>query len=155
MPVLTRPAALLVAATFAVALAVVAPGPPANAVTPESYGRAAVKATNTVRGHHHLHRLRTDRCLHRLAARQAARMAAQRRIFHQDIAATLQRCHLRSVGENVAAGYRTGRGVVRHGWMQSPPHRANILHGSYRLIAVAARKGVDGRWYASQLFGRR
>jgi uncharacterized protein YkwD len=127
----------------------------AHAVTPEQYGRSAVRATNAVRTAHHLHRLRADACLQRFAASQARRMAAQRRMFHQDIRRPLRACHLSSVGENVAAGFRTGRDVVRNGWMKSPPHRANLLRRSHRLVAVAARKGSDGRWYASQLLGRR
>jgi len=147
-------APVLVAAVIA-ATAVTLLGPPAQATTAGSYGRAAERATNAVRRAHHLHRLRDDACLQRHAAAQARRMAAQRRMFHQDIVVALRDCHLRSVGENVAVGYRTGRGVVRHGWMHSPPHRANILRPGYRLLAVAACKGADGRWYASQLFGSR
>ena len=145
-------AGLLAAVAASLCLAV--PGP-AQAQTAEEYGAAAVRATNVVRRHHHLHRLRVDACLERFATAQATRMAAQRRMFHQDIGATLHGCHLRSVGENVAVGYSTGRGVVRNGWMKSPPHRANILHRPYRIVAVAARKGADGRWYASQVLGRR
>jgi uncharacterized protein YkwD len=155
MSLLIRPLALLVAAMSMISLAVVASGPLASAVTAESYGRAAERATNVVRRQHHLHRLRADRCLHRFAAKQAGRMAAQRRMFHQDIGVTLRACHLRTVGENVAVGFRSGRAVVRQGWMKSPPHRANILHRPYRLIAVVARQGSDGQWYASQVFGRR
>jgi uncharacterized protein YkwD len=82
-------------------------------------------------------------------------MAAQHRMFHQDISVPLRVCHLRSIGENVAVGFRTGRSVVRDGWMKSPPHRANILRRSFHLVAVAAKKGADGRWYASQVFGGR
>jgi uncharacterized protein YkwD len=155
MSVPLRSITLLGVPTVALTLAVTLLGPPAQAVTPEEYGRAAVRATNAVRASHDLHRLHLDACLQRAADRQARRMAAQRRMFHQDIEATLRACHLRSVGENVAVGFRSGRGVVRNGWMKSPPHRANILRRSNRLVAVAARKGGDGRWYASQVLGRR
>lgn len=155
MSVPARSIVLLVAPSFVLTLAVALLAPPAEAVTPDSYSHAAVKATNAVRRHHDRHVLRVDRCLQRAADRQADRMASQRRMFHQDIGATLRTCHLTSVGENVAVGYGTGRGVVRNGWMKSPPHRANILRRSYRLVAVAARQGRDGRWYASQVFGRR
>ncbi|SFC83528.1 Uncharacterized conserved protein YkwD, contains CAP (CSP/antigen 5/PR1) domain [Nocardioides terrae] len=155
MTTLTRTFVSILIAVFLAATTVTLLGPPADATTASAYGRAAERATNAVRRAHDLHRLRSDACLQRHAVAQARRMAAQRRMFHQDIGATLRACGLTSVGENVAVGYRTGRGVVRHGWMHSPPHRANILHRQYRLIAVAARKGADGRWYASQVFGRR
>ena len=157
MSTLNRQVGVTLLATVAVAvwIAVLLVGPPARAARPEAYGSAAVKATNAVRRAHHLHTLRSDRCLQRYAAAQAARMARQRRMFHQDIVTTLRRCDLGSVGENVAVGYGSGRDVVRRGWMKSPPHRANILHRSFRIVAVAARRGADGRWYASQLLGRR
>jgi uncharacterized protein YkwD len=129
-------------------------GSPAQAASAQSYGKAAVKATNAVRREHDLHPLKVNACLQSFAQAQATRMAEQRRIFHQDIGVVLRRCGLTAVGENVAEGYRSGRGVVRNGWMHSAGHRANILNRSYRLIAVVARKGSDGRWYASQVFGR-
>jgi len=155
MSVPTRTIVPSVVATVALMASFVLLGPSAQAVTPRDYGADAVRATNAARASHGLRRLRTDRCLERFAVRQAARMAAQRRMFHQDIRIPLRRCGLRSVGENVAYGYSTGRGVVRNGWMKSPPHRANILRREFRLVAVAARKGSDGRWYASQVLGRR
>jgi uncharacterized protein YkwD len=146
---------LLAALAAVAALAVVLVGPPARATTADGYGTAAVRATNAVRRGHGLHTLRADRCLQRYAAAQARRMARQDRMFHQDIGVALRRCHLRSIGENVAVGYPSGRAVVRQGWMQSPPHRANLLHRSFRIVAVAARRGSDGRWYASQLLAQR
>jgi uncharacterized protein YkwD len=141
---------LCVAATLALGV-----GAPAHSATADGYGAAAVKATNAVRSARHLHRLRVDACLQRHAAAQAAKMAAQQRMFHQDIRVPLRACHLRMVGENVAVGFGTGRGLVRNGWMKSPPHRANLLRPQFRLVAVAARRGNDGLWYASQLLARR
>jgi uncharacterized protein YkwD len=154
MSVSPRAIVLSLAVTLALGVSALA-GPSAEAATPHSYSAAAVKATNAARRAHDLRRLRVARCLQGFADRQAARMAAQRRIFHQDIRVPLRRCRLRTVGENVAEGYLTGRGVVRNGWMKSPPHRANILRRSFHLVAVAAKKGPDGRWYASQVFGGR
>ena len=147
------PAVLIVASVLAAAVTLL--GPAAQASPADTYGHAARRATNAVRHAHGLPRLHADRCLERYAAAQARRMARQGRMFHQDIRVALRRCHLREIGENVAYGYPSGRAVVRQGWMRSAPHRANILHRSYRLLAVEARKGADGRWYASQLFGRR
>src|SRR5690606_11743668 len=130
------------AVAVVLAVALVGPAAPAQAPTAaDRYGAAAVKATNAVRRARGLPALRADACLQRHAVRQATRMAAQRRMFHQDISRPLRACGLQTIGENVAYGYRTGRGVVRRGWMKSPPHRANILRPSHRLVAVAARKG--------------
>jgi uncharacterized protein YkwD len=151
----TRTIVLSLLAPLLLALGAVVTEAPAQATTPDSYGAAAVKATNAARHNHGLRRLRVDGCLQRYAARQAAREAATLTMFHQDLGAVLRACGLRSAGENVAFGYGTGRSVVRQGWMKSPPHRANILHRPYRLVAVAARKGPNGLWYASQVFGSR
>lgn len=82
-------------------------------------------------------------------------MAAQGRIFHQDLNPVLGRCGLRLVGENVAVGYRSGKSVVNDGWMRSPGHRHNILMGPFRVVAVGAAQDVAGRWYTAQVLGSR
>lgn len=41
----------------------------------------------------------------------------------------------RTAGENIAKGYSSPEAVVK-GWMNSPGHRANILHSSYTHIGV-------------------
>lgn len=58
----------------------------------------------------------------------------------------------RSVGENVAAGQETPSDVV-DAWMDSPPHRANIL-GTFGEIGVARVVGPDDRPYWCVTFGR-
>ncbi|WP_459983803.1 CAP domain-containing protein [Nocardioides sp. AN3] len=151
----TRTIVASVIAPLVLMLSAIVTSAPAQAGAPQTYSVAAVKATNAARHGHGLRGLRVDACLQRYANAQAARQAARRTMFHQDLGVMLRRCGLREAGENVAYGYRTGRAVVRQGWMKSPPHRANILHRSYRLVAVAARKGSDGLWYSSQVFGRR
>ena len=64
-------------------------------------------------------------------------MAAESRIYHQDLGPVLQACGLRRVGENVAQGYASGTAVTA-GWMSSPGHRANLLNAEFRLIGVGA-----------------
>ena len=125
----------------------------AQASPATDYANAAFKATNERRVAHDRVRLSRGDCLQRYARRQAIRMAEQRRMFHQDLGPILRRCGQSMVGENVAYGYPTGRAVVR-AWMNSSGHRANILEPRYRRMGLAARKGSDGRWYVSQVFGR-
>lgn len=129
---------------------------PAVAATPtETYARKIVSATNQVRLDHHRPALRANRCVKRFAVRQARRMAAQQRAFHQRLAPILRECHLTKVGENVGYGFPTGTAIVHLGWVLSPPHLANILDREYRLLGAGARKGDNGVWYAAQVFGRR
>jgi uncharacterized protein YkwD len=139
--------AAVLPATLTSAPAVSAPSPSTN------YANQAFKATNDHRATHGVKRLEKSACLQRFAAAQAQQMAGQRRISHQDLGPILEQCGLGLVGENVAEGYRSGRAAAQ-GWMRSPGHRANILNPDYNLVAVAARKGGDDRWYSAQVFGR-
>lgn len=45
--------------------------------------------------------------------------------------------------ENIAEGYRTPQEVV-DGWMNDPPHRANILNCSYKASGVGYFDGAPG-----------
>ena len=146
--------ALLVTAA---ALTGLAPGRPAAAVaSPEStYAAAAVRATNNARAENDRRALRVSDCLRGFAVRQAAAMAESGSMYHQDLGPVMDGCGLSTAGENVAYGYPSGRAVVRHGWMHSEGHRANILSRDYRLVAVAARRDAGGTWYVAQVFGRR
>lgn len=130
-------------------------GTPAHASAAETYERQAVQATNAARDARDLPALRTDNCLSRFANRQARRMADEQVMFHQDLHPILRACGLRSVAENVAYGYSTGRSVVTDGWMESPGHRANILTGAHRIVAVGSVMDEDGRWWTAQVLGRR
>jgi uncharacterized protein YkwD len=58
----------------------------------------------------------------------------------------------RSTGENVAKGYRTVPEVMK-AWMESPPHKKNIL-GDYSEIGVALVYGKDERAYWCVEFGK-
>ncbi len=142
-------------AAAAVALAVLTPSV-AEARTAEAVYQTSIHVvTNQARLQRDRVRLRTNACVQRFAVRQAKRMAAQERMFHQDLGPILTACGLSKVGENVAYGYATGLEVVRVGWMRSPGHRANILARDYRLLGSGARRSEDGTWYAAQVFGRK
>lgn len=149
----TALAAALLALPILVGLVGVAA--PSTAAGPaQTYTRQAVAATNVVRVDHDLTRLRTQRCLVRKARSHARRMAAEQRLVHQDLAPVLEDCGLSGVGENIAAGYPSGRAVVREGWMGSRDHRRNILRADHRRIGLGAARDDDGRWWAVQLMGR-
>lgn len=121
---------------------------------PASYQKAIVEHTNRRRVAHDRPRLRVHKCVTRAARKQARRMAAQERMFHQNLSAVLRRCDLSRVGENVAYGYPTGKAAVK-AWMRSPGHRRNILDRRFRLIGAGAAQSDGGVWYAAQVFGRR
>jgi uncharacterized protein YkwD len=61
--------------------------------------------------------------------------------------------HYLTTGENVAMGYRTVKEVMKV-WMESPPHKKNILNGEYTEIGVAVAYGEDGKPYWCTEFGK-
>ena len=62
-----------------------------------------------------------------------------------------------AIGENLALGnYKNDQALV-DAWMNSPGHRANILHAGFEEIGVAVGQGMyEGKktWLAVQEFGR-
>ena len=133
----------------------VAPATEAERVTAGKYGRGIFNATNKRRDENSLRAFRDSACLHEFAVRKARRMARVERMGdHSHPGPAMRKCNLAGWAENLAEGYPTGRAAVR-GWMRSQGHRENILNRDLRLIAVAARQGRSGRWYAIQVFGTR
>jgi uncharacterized protein YkwD len=134
---------------------------PAAATTAEKqsaagrYSQQAHVATNNRRTDHGLKALRRTGCVQRFAVKQAAVMARAEHMDHQALQPILESCGLSGVGENVAYGYPNGRSVVNDGWMKSEGHRANMLNPEWRLMGIGARKGHNGVWYVSQVFGRK
>jgi uncharacterized protein YkwD len=147
-PVLRLAAAVLTGAALAATSTI-----PADAGGPRPYETEVVGAANAARVRAVAPALRRSACLDRYAARQAQRMASEDRLRHQDLAAVLTGCGLRSAGENVGYGYRDGVAVTR-AWLLSPDHRANLLDPGHRLVGVGARRAADGSWYVSEVLGR-
>lgn len=151
----TAPVLVTVLVTaLATALSVLATAP-AQARTPErTYESSASTATNNARVTRNRAKLKGNACIQRFAVRQARRMAARERMFHQDLGPVLRSCGLTRVGENVAYGFPSGRSVVTRGWMRSAGHRRNILDQQYTVLGIGARRSKSGTWYAAQVFGR-
>ena len=153
MPRFRRVRALVLGLLGATALVAVPLTQVAQASASQTYETSVYNNTNVQRAKNDRGALRGARCLDTYAERQARRMADEQRMYHQQLGPILKACKLSMVGENVAYGYSNGRAAVT-AWMNSPGHRANILNGKYRLIAVGAAQDDDGRWYVAQVFGR-
>jgi uncharacterized protein YkwD len=82
-------------------------------------------------------------------------MARTKKLEHQGLGPIAATCNVSWVGENIAMGYGTGTSVVNRGWMRSAGHKANILRRQYRLVGIGAFRDRNGRWWTSQVFGRR
>ena len=88
------------------------------------------------------------------AQRQSQAQADQNRMFHSSIgpnATSAGYTGWRSLGENVAQGQPTV-GDVMTVWMNSSPHRANIL-GAFEHVGFGQARSSNGTIYWTQSFG--
>ncbi|WP_372716487.1 CAP domain-containing protein [Novipirellula sp.] len=129
--------------------------------------RAIVKQTNTFRKEHNLDAVTGDENLMKCASDFANFMAKTSKYGHNaDGQTPAQRAKAAGyeycvVRENIA--YRTNTGDVTaeslidifvQGWIESPPHRENMLAEYVTDTGVAVATTDDVTYYAVQLFGR-
>jgi uncharacterized protein YkwD len=129
---------------------------------------ATICLLNQQRRQHGLRKLRVNGRLSLASQRHSNSMVARKVFEHGNFVGRIKATHYISgsgswsVGENIAWGsghLATAREIVR-AWMNSPPHRHNILHGQFREIGIGITRGVpvrqnyDGATYATD-FGRR
>lgn len=133
------------------ALALAAPAPVSFAQMPLSIATAdARNAINVFRDAAQLGRLDNDPLLMALATQQALAMAASGTMSHT-VAGSLQSRLAtggyggRAAAENIGYGQST-LAEVYAAWMQSPPHRANILDRRMTAFGVGAAT-VNGVTY--------
>jgi len=118
-----------------------------------------VEAHNRERAKEKLPPLKLDARLEGAARSHAKDMADRDVMSHEggDGSTPAQRVtragyHYQTTGENVAQGYRDVASVMQ-GWMDSPPHRKNIM-GDFTEIGVARVEGKDDKPYWSAEFGK-
>ena len=123
---------------------------------------------NQQRRRHGLRKLKANARLSLASQRHSNDMARHKYFAHGNFVGRirasryLQGSGSWSIGENIAWGsgeLATPAEIVK-AWMNSPPHRHNILHGGFREIGIGVTRGVpvranyDGATYATD-FGRR
>jgi hypothetical protein len=142
------------AVTGAMAAVVVMPARPVQAQ--QSPEQQVMQATNADRAEHGLAPLNWDPALAQAAAQHAQIMAGQPALSHQypgepDLVARggAAGAHFRSIAENVALGPSSE--ALEQEWMNSPPHRANILDPRMNSIGVGmVKRGAN--YYAVEDF---
>jgi uncharacterized protein YkwD len=109
-------------------------------------------ATNHSRAHHDIHRVWINRDMSALARRHSLAMANANSLFHTSDPARyyLKGIDWRYWGENVGVTGGTVRDLEA-AFMASSPHRANILHTSFRHVAIGAVR-VDGVLWVTVFF---
>ncbi len=120
--------------------------------------QTVLEAHNRIRAAAKLPRLEFSPRLRAAAYRQARDMARHKKMSHvgSDDSQPAERIReagypYRRAGENVAFGRYTVEGLMK-GWMESPPHKRNIL-GSFSQIGVAYATATDGVRYWCVTFG--
>ena len=80
------------------------------------------------------------------------RMAAEGRLSHQAISPVISRCGGHTAAENVGMNSSPSPVSMVASFMDSPPHRANILNPAYTSIGVGAYRDARGVWWVTQDF---
>jgi uncharacterized protein YkwD len=131
---------------------------PGDALDVKAACDEVVKAHNRIRLDARLPTLAVNSKLQAAAERHAKDMAARNRMTHSggDGSSPIERIKAtgyayRRAGENIASGGFTVERLMK-GWMDSPPHKRNIL-GSFSQIGVACATAESGKRYWCVTFG--
>jgi uncharacterized protein YkwD len=136
---------------------------PADAVS-----NAVAARVNALRSSHGLPTLAVDGRLNRAARSQSAAMMSRNQLAHGPtgsgrtrLTRLCTRMKARTVGETIGwIRYRSpqaqAEGIVRW-WMNSPPHRAALMSGTFHRIGVGRRTGRSAGhkvvWFTADLSG--
>jgi uncharacterized protein YkwD len=121
--------------------------PAAEAAGPriDSGERAVIRAVNRARAAHGLRSLRAGRTLARAAHAHTSSMLRANYLSHGDFSSRLRRyTHARHIGETIAMTSRCSASRVVRMWLNSAPHRAVLLSGSFRRVGIGRRRGSLG-----------
>jgi len=111
------------------------------------------KATNDSRGRFDLPKLRLNRELSAVARRHSLAMARSGELFHTgDVDVYLHGIEWHAWGENV--GFTPGNvESMEQAFMNSPPHRGNILNRAFRQVAIGSVRVDSTLWVTVFFFG--
>jgi len=143
-----RPSRLVrMIAVLLVATAVFSLAEPAEAVT--SHEQRMVTMINQARKARGFRALKLDGTLVYRARLHSKKMAAKGTIFHSNLYKTVSGLDWRIAGENVGMG--PSMVSLHKAFMNSPPHRRNVLERRYRKLGVGV-KWVDGTAFITIIF---
>jgi uncharacterized protein YkwD len=97
---------------------------------------------NSTRASYHLAPFRVDPALERAARAHTAEMIQSGSFSHGAFSSRMRVFHVQgpAMGENLGWGsgpYGSARSIVQM-WLNSPPHRANLLRSGFRRIGIGA-----------------
>ena len=92
-----------------------------------------------------------------MAGTWAYQMATVNSLYHQNLSALINSSDYQgytTLGENIIVGPGDlSPAALEAAWMNSPPHKANILSGAFNIVGIGYVRGPDGRIWAVQDFG--
>jgi uncharacterized protein YkwD len=116
------------------------------------YRARMLELVNDVRDRNDRRLLRVDRQLSRYAIRHSQQMADTGYLFHTtDLASKLDGRNWSIGGENV--GFASSLRAVMGAFMDSPPHRRNILRRGYDHTAIGVVKSDGSLWVTTIFYG--
>jgi uncharacterized protein YkwD len=123
----------------------------------DPYQRAMFNALNYNRVMSGLPPLTWSPKLANTAGTWAHQMSNANSLYHQNLGALIsspEYAGYRTMGENILVGSGgMSPTQVQGTWMNSAPHRANILSGAFNIVGIGYYRGPDGRLWAVQDFG--
>jgi uncharacterized protein YkwD len=129
-----------------------------------SLERECLEQVNLVRQAHGVFALDFDEELLEVARAYSRRMAEEKFFAHEDPEGRTVRQRVdrvgikwRMIGENLAYsnGYLSPVAASLHGWMESEPHRRNMLDPGYTDTAIGVWISSDGTVYFTEIFLKR
>ena len=139
-----------------------------SAAPADAVSNAVASRVNAMRTSHGVGALAVDGRLIRAARSQSSAMMSRRQLAHGPtgsgrarLTRLCMRMNARTVGETIGwIRYRSpqaqAEGIVRW-WMNSPPHRAALMSGTFKRIGVGRRTGNFGGhrvvWFTADLSG--
>jgi uncharacterized protein YkwD len=128
-----------------------------NSGPSDPYTAGLYSAVNRDRGANRLGGLAWSPKLANQASGWARQMAAANSLYHQDLGALISSPNYAgfyTLGENILVGSGSmSPDQMEATWMNSGPHRANILSGAFDIVGIGYYRGPDGRIWAVQDFG--
>ena len=113
-----------------------------------------IGAMNADRAANGLPGLCADGQLTGFAQNWANQMAATQSLVHQNIGGLIGSTGFSTMGENILDGPGSmSVGDMEVAWMNSSPHRANILSGAFSSAGVGIAYSSDGRVWVCVDFG--
>lgn len=165
MKIILLPALLLLIATATPAHTAGKGTPSAKPVTAAGTTETEkniLMAINRIRAEHGLAQLKHSDRLGKLARAQSWDMAKSGKLGHtdsggHDLGARIAANGVkgwRIIGENVArsCGHRDNAETIVSIWMESTPHRKNILSGDFNVTGIGTAVAKDGTLFATQVF---